>query len=207
MDPKIERSKPISSALKSKKSGKVECTKNNVETSPDVSSVQEQVETSTTQEPAETKPDSPNEEPKKKDGPKKKFIAKGGLKGLKKKKGNLPAIIPEVSTYEYNWLLGLFNFFLFLEQTEAQQKDEDNDKAGELPQPKKGGFKAAYQSKFKHLLGEVMHKSNNIENITNLSESLPSESDAFQGNRDFLIISLSGVGGRLNVLKVCLHFL
>lgn len=51
-----------------------------------------------------------------------------------------------------------------------------------------------------------MHKNNNIENITNLSESMPSESDAFQGNRDLLVVPLSGVAGRLAVLKVCVHF-
>jgi len=65
-----------------------------------------------------------------------------------------------------------------------------------------GGFKAVYQSKYKHILGEVMHKDNNIENIVNLGEHLPSESDAFQGTRDRIIYPISGVAGRLAVVQV-----
>ena len=67
---------------------------------------------------------------------------------------------------------------------------------------KKSNFKSGFQSKFKHIFSEVMHKSNTIENIKNLAETLPSESDAFQGNRDFLFFPISGVAGRIGVVQV-----
>lgn len=67
---------------------------------------------------------------------------------------------------------------------------------------KKAGFVPAYQSKFKHIFSEAMHKSNNIENIVNLAENLPSESDAFQGCRDFLAFPISGVAGRIGIVQM-----
>lgn len=63
-------------------------------------------------------------------------------------------------------------------------------------------FQGVHQSKFKHLKCDVLHKSKNIENIKNLSESLPSESDGFQVFEDFLLLPLSGAGGQIAVCQV-----
>lgn len=87
-------------------------------------------------------------------------------------------------------------------------EEKQATKEEEKPKPSGGGFKASYQSKYKHLHGKVMHKDNNIENITKLAENLPSESDAFAGTKDFLVYPISGVAGRLVVAQViCLIIL
>ena len=54
-----------------------------------------------------------------------------------------------------------------------------------------------FTSKFRHLVGEPLHKQNNIENIKNLSEALPSESDGGQANDDLVALALSGSGGQV----------
>ena len=95
--------------------------------------------------------------------------------------------------------LGQFlNKFLFC----FKEHDDDEQAKENKSKPAGGGFKASYQSKYKHLLGKVMHKDNNIENITKLAENLPSESDAFAGNKDFVVYPISGVAGRLSVVQV-----
>lgn len=95
MDPKIERQKPISKSLKSKKLAGTKDEPKDTSTSetkkqeansspPETENEPEKAsEPSSTQE---TKQET-EDESKKKDSPKKKFIVKGGLKGLKKKKG------------------------------------------------------------------------------------------------------------------------
>lgn len=63
-------------------------------------------------------------------------------------------------------------------------------------------FQGVHQSKFKHLKCDVLHKSKNIENIKNLSESLPSESDGFQVFEDCVLLPLSGAGGQIAVCQL-----
>ena len=67
--------------------------------------------------------------------------------------------------------------------------------------PKKT-FTGVRVSKFRHLHGTPMHKSNNIENVRNLSTSLPGDSDAFQVNQEFVAFPLSGPGGQIAVVPV-----
>lgn len=50
-----------------------------------------------------------------------------------------------------------------------------------------------------------MHKSNNIENVCNLSISLPGDSDAFQVNPEFVAYPLSGPGGQIAVVPVSFY--
>ena len=50
-----------------------------------------------------------------------------------------------------------------------------------------------------------MHKSNNIENVRNLSISLPGDSDAFQVNQEFVAYPLSGPGGQIAVVPVSVY--
>ncbi|XP_068701404.1 coronin-7-like isoform X1 [Montipora foliosa] len=67
--------------------------------------------------------------------------------------------------------------------------------------PKKA-FTGVRKSKFRHLHGTPMHKRNNIENVRNLSISLPGESDGFQVNQDFAAFPLSGPGGQIAVVPL-----
>ena len=72
----------------------------------------------------------------------------------------------------------------------------------ESPARPKKAFTGVRTSKFRHLLGTPMHKSNNIENVRNLSISLPGDSDAFQVNQEFAVFPLSGPGGQIAVVPV-----
>lgn len=47
-----------------------------------------------------------------------------------------------------------------------------------------------------------MHKSLNIENVRNLSKSIPGESDYFHANRAFCAVPLGGAGGLIAILSV-----
>ena len=47
-----------------------------------------------------------------------------------------------------------------------------------------------------------MHKSLNIENIRNLSKSIPGESNFFHANRTFCAVPLGGAGGLIGILQV-----
>lgn len=60
---------------------------------------------------------------------------------------------------------------------------------------------AIRQSKFRHLHGSPMHKSLNIENVRNLSKSIPGESDYFHANRAFCAVPLGGAGGLIAILS------
>lgn len=66
-------------------------------------------------------------------------------------------------------------------------------------------FTGVRTSKFRHLQGTPMHKSNNIENVRNLSISLPGDSDAFQVNQKFVAYPLSGPGGQIAVVPVSVY--
>ena len=68
-------------------------------------------------------------------------------------------------------------------------------------------FTGVRASKFRHLHGAPMHKSNNIENVRNLSISLPGDSDAFQVNQEFAAFPLSGPGGQIAVVPVSCNIL
>ena len=47
-----------------------------------------------------------------------------------------------------------------------------------------------------------MHASLHIENLRNLSQTIPGESDAFQANQTYCAVGLGGPGGLIGVLKV-----
>lgn len=63
-------------------------------------------------------------------------------------------------------------------------------------------FTAARTSKFRHLHGTPMHKSNNIDNVRNLSISVLADSDGFQVNQKFAAFPLSGPGGQIAVVPL-----
>jgi len=80
---------------------------------------------------------------------------------------------------------------------------KDATSAETMPvESKKAAFSVGYQPKFKHLLGELVHKKVNIENIKNLSEALPSESDGLQAYKDFVAVPLIGAGGQVAVFQL-----
>lgn len=74
-------------------------------------------------------------------------------------------------------------------------------KAEPLAKPRKT-FTAARMSKFRHLHGTPMHKSNNIDNVRNLSISVLADSDGFQVNQKFAAFPLSGPGGQIAVVPL-----
>ena len=63
-------------------------------------------------------------------------------------------------------------------------------------------FSGVRTSKFRHLHGVPMHKSNNIENVRNLSMSTFGDCDGLQVNRKFVVYPLAGPGGQLAALQV-----
>ena len=63
-------------------------------------------------------------------------------------------------------------------------------------------FSGVRTCKFRHVHGVPMHKSNNIENIRNLSMSTFGDCDGLQANREFVAFPLAGPGGQLAVLQV-----
>ncbi|XP_069961445.1 coronin-7 isoform X6 [Cherax quadricarinatus] len=55
--------------------------------------------------------------------------------------------------------------------------------------------------KFRHLKGTPGHKSTCIENLRDLSRTTPGECDGMAANSEFVVLPLSGPGGKLSVLK------
>lgn len=88
------------------------------------------------------------------------------------------------------------------QQSDICQSTSASEPAPESPARPKKAFTGVRASKFRHLLGTPMHKSNNIENVRNLSISLPGDSDAFQVNQEFAVFPLSGPGGQIAVVPV-----
>ena len=64
-------------------------------------------------------------------------------------------------------------------------------------------FACVRVSKFRHLHGVPMHKSNNIDNVRNLSMSTFGDCDGLQVNQKFVAYLLSGPGGQVAALQVC----
>lgn len=95
----------------------------------------------------------------------------------------------------------LLSLSLLFKQT-ASQSISASDSTIESPAKPIKAFTGVRASKFRHLHGTPMHKSNNIENVRNLSISLPGDSDGFQVNRDFVAYPLSGPGGQIAVVSV-----
>lgn len=58
------------------------------------------------------------------------------------------------------------------------------------------------QCKFRNLEGTSAHRSQHIENIRNISQSIPGESDGFSANPQYCAVPLGGSGGLIAVLKV-----
>ncbi|XP_020609841.1 coronin-7-like [Orbicella faveolata] len=74
--------------------------------------------------------------------------------------------------------------------------------AAESPVRPRKAFTGVRSSKFRHLHGTPMHKSNNIENVRNLSISMPGDCDGFQVNQEFAAFPLSGPGGQIAVIPL-----
>ncbi|XP_018024017.1 coronin-7 [Hyalella azteca] len=55
--------------------------------------------------------------------------------------------------------------------------------------------------KFRHLKGTAGHRSSHIENLRDLSRTTPGESDGIACNSVFVVLPLTGAGGRVTVLQ------
>jgi len=58
------------------------------------------------------------------------------------------------------------------------------------------------QSKFRHIEGSTVHKSLHIENLRNVSQSMPGESDGFHANLKYCAIPMSGSAGVIAIIQV-----
>lgn len=55
--------------------------------------------------------------------------------------------------------------------------------------------------KFRHLKGTAGHRNTHIENLRDLSRTIPGESDGIACNSKFVALPLSGAGGKVSVIK------
>ncbi len=62
-----------------------------------------------------------------------------------------------------------------------------------------------YSSKYRHLEGVVGPRDSHVENIRNLSHTVPGESNMFAANEDRFAVPLSGAGGLVAVIEVRAH--
>ena len=80
--------------------------------------------------------------------------------------------------------------------------DAIRDNAKEDEQPKKRPVSKMFGrvSKFKHLKGDVIIKGR-MENLKNLSRTVPAESDFFHANAERVAVPLTGPGGKIAVFE------
>lgn len=71
------------------------------------------------------------------------------------------------------------------------------------PTPKRANVTRSFRRvcKFRHLKGTPGHKSTCIENLRELSRTTPGECDGLAANSEFVVLPLSGPGGKLSVIK------
>lgn len=63
-------------------------------------------------------------------------------------------------------------------------------------------FTNLHHSKYRHLTGTPLHRSQYIENIRNLNTSMFGECDGFQVNSKRAALPIAGPGGKIAVLEV-----
>ena len=63
-------------------------------------------------------------------------------------------------------------------------------------------FTGVHSSKYRHLEGVPGPRGQHIDNIRNLSHTLPGESNMFHANVERFALPLSGAGGLVAVLEV-----
>lgn len=63
-------------------------------------------------------------------------------------------------------------------------------------------YSGVKQCKFRNLQGITAHRSQHIENIRNICQSIPGESNGFHVNPKYCAVPLGGSGGLIAVLKV-----
>ena len=66
----------------------------------------------------------------------------------------------------------------------------------------KRGSKFGRTTKFKHLKGTTLHKSQHFENLKSLSRSTPAETDIIQANVARLAIPCAGPGGKVAIIEI-----
>ncbi|XP_018326733.1 coronin-7 isoform X1 [Agrilus planipennis] len=84
-------------------------------------------------------------------------------------------------------------------------KDTAQQKKGETvttTPPKRTSTVFGRVSKFRHLKGTALHKSQHIENVRNLSRQIPGESDGFHANPTRVAVPLSGPGGKIAIFEL-----
>ncbi|CAB4042644.1 Hypothetical predicted protein, partial [Paramuricea clavata] len=85
-------------------------------------------------------------------------------------------------------------------QTNTQQDSGSSEPSATYKRPHKT-FSNLYHSKYRHLKGSPLHRSQYIENVRNLSNSIFGECDGFQSNSKRAAIPLEGPGGKIAVIE------
>lgn len=86
--------------------------------------------------------------------------------------------------------------------SQANSKPESNSEPSATYKKPHKTFSSLYHSKFRHLSGAPLHRSQYIENVRGLSTSMFGECDGFQTNSKRAAIPLEGPGGKIAVLEV-----
>ncbi|XP_045608217.1 coronin-7 isoform X3 [Procambarus clarkii] len=84
-----------------------------------------------------------------------------------------------------------------------EQRMATVDEKPASPTPRRATVTRSFRRvcKFRHLKGTPGHKSTCIENLRDLSRTTPGECDGMAANSEFVVLPLSGPGGKLSVLK------
>jgi coronin-7 len=83
------------------------------------------------------------------------------------------------------------------------QEDSSSSETPETYKKPHKTFSNLYHSKYRHVKGSALHRSQYIENVRNLNNSIFGECDGFQSNTKRAAIALDGPGGKIAVLEVC----
>ena len=83
------------------------------------------------------------------------------------------------------------------------QEDSSSSEAPATYKKPHKPFSNLYHSKYRHVKGSALHRSQYIENVRNLNNSIFGECDGFQSNTKRAAIALDGPGGKIAVVEVC----
>ncbi|XP_028401542.1 coronin-7-like [Dendronephthya gigantea] len=83
----------------------------------------------------------------------------------------------------------------------SQPDSGSSDTSATYKRPHKT-FLSLYHSKFRHLKGSALHRSQYIENVRNINTSIFGECDGFQCNSKRAAIPLEGPGGKIAVVEL-----
>ncbi|XP_013771927.1 coronin-7-like [Limulus polyphemus] len=88
------------------------------------------------------------------------------------------------------------------QMTTGQPQNEISTEPNQHERPRPGRKFAVRVSKFRHLNGTIHPKETHITNLTNMSKSIPGESNGFDANIERVAVPLGGCGGNIAVFEL-----